>query len=114
NTTTIYTASCLINGSNVSISNELSINVVSRLPTPQIQANKAAIGEGESVTLTAQGCTNTIKWSNGDTGNTITVFPSNNSSYRAICTYDAFRERFIKQDRYFGYSIYRLQFLSKC
>jgi hypothetical protein len=92
NTTTIYTASCLLNGSIVSISNELTINVVSRLPTPQIQASKLTIGEGESVTLTAQGCKNTIKWSNGQTGNIITVFPSNNSSYRAICTYNDFCE----------------------
>jgi hypothetical protein len=89
NTVTTYTASCVVSGTTISNSNGLKVIVVSKLPTPQIQTTKAAIITGEGVTLTAQGCANTVKWSNGNTGNNIIVTPNSTTRYRAICTYGA-------------------------
>ena len=41
--------------------------------------------EGESITLTASGCTGTLSWSNGSTAATISVTPYSSTSYLAFC-----------------------------
>ncbi|WP_247235810.1 PA14 domain-containing protein [Telluribacter sp. SYSU D00476] len=52
---------------------------------PVVSANVATITAGQSTTLTASGCTGTISWSNGQSGNSISVSPGQTSSYTATC-----------------------------
>jgi gliding motility-associated-like protein len=52
---------------------------------PVITGSARAICRNESVTLTATGCAGTVIWSNGDTGNTITLKPQQTTKYTAIC-----------------------------
>lgn len=52
---------------------------------PIITGSSKSICRNESVTLTATGCVGTVIWSNGDTGNTITVKPQQTTKYTAIC-----------------------------
>ena len=47
------------------------------------------IKEEKGTTLTATGCAGTVKWSNGATGNTITVNPTVLTSYTATCVINA-------------------------
>jgi len=57
-----------------------------RVPEPPVITGSArAICRNESVTLTATGCTGTVVWSNGETGNQITVQPQQTSRFTAIC-----------------------------
>jgi gliding motility-associated-like protein len=52
---------------------------------PIITGSASAICRGELVMLTASGCTGTVVWSNGDSGNVITVKPQQTTKYTAIC-----------------------------
>ncbi|WP_026308451.1 gliding motility-associated C-terminal domain-containing protein [Spirosoma spitsbergense] len=52
---------------------------------PIITGSAGSICRNERVTLTASGCTGTVVWSNGDTGNVITVSPQQTTKYTAIC-----------------------------
>ncbi|QMW01867.1 gliding motility-associated C-terminal domain-containing protein [Spirosoma foliorum] len=52
---------------------------------PVITGSAKFICRNESVVLTATGCTGTVIWSNGDTGNTITIKPQQTTKYTAIC-----------------------------
>ena len=52
---------------------------------PVITGSAKAVCRNESVILTATGCTGTVIWSNGDTGNSITVKPQQTTKYTAIC-----------------------------
>ncbi len=55
-------------------------------PEPPIIAGSAhAICRNELVTLMASGCAGTIVWSNGDTGNVLTISPQQTTKYTAIC-----------------------------
>jgi Secretion system C-terminal sorting domain len=57
------------------------------VPTaPSVTASNSSIYVGESTVLTASGCTGTVTWSNGQTGNSITVSPTSTTSYTATCT----------------------------
>lgn len=70
-----------------------SSNIVS-LPTPTLSitsnsTSPVSIFNGQSITLTANGCTgsgSSILWSNGATNNIITVTPSINTNYSFTCT----------------------------
>jgi large repetitive protein len=53
--------------------------------TPIIATATPFICSGESATLSAVGCNGTISWSNGMTGNMITVSPTTNTVYNATC-----------------------------
>ena len=53
---------------------------------PSISANPASINSGSNSTLTATNCTGTVTWSNGATGNSITVSPTQTTNYTATCT----------------------------
>ncbi|MEA5427362.1 T9SS type A sorting domain-containing protein [Arcicella lustrica] len=48
--------------------------------------NPNNISSSQKPTLTATGCTGTVTWSNGATGNSITVSPSTATTYTATCT----------------------------
>ncbi|MFN0175747.1 MAG: M60 family metallopeptidase [Saprospiraceae bacterium] len=52
-------------------------------PTPIVTVNSASICAGQSATLTASGAMY-YQWSNGETGNTITVSPSSTTTYTVI------------------------------
>ena len=52
---------------------------------PILTGSSTAICRSETVTLSATNCSGTVIWSNGDTGNTITVQPQQTTKYTAIC-----------------------------
>jgi large repetitive protein len=81
-----YTATCESATCKSDVSNELAIKVNVAGPAPVISCLKTEICAGESVTLTAAGCTGTVKWSDGSTGTTVTVRPTTSTTYSAICS----------------------------
>ena len=81
-----YTARCESSTCSSDISNELAIKVNVAGPAPVISCPKTEICASESVTLSATGCTGTVKWSDGSTGTTITVRPTTTTTYSATCT----------------------------
>lgn len=52
---------------------------------PVIVGSANAVCRSEPVVLTATGCTGTVVWSNGETGERITVQPRQTATYTAIC-----------------------------
>lgn len=57
-----------------------------RHPEPPIITGSAtAVCRNEAVTLSATGCAGAVIWSNGETGNVITVRPQQTTKYTAIC-----------------------------
>ncbi|MFN8356788.1 MAG: SdrD B-like domain-containing protein [Spirosomataceae bacterium] len=85
-TTTSYTATCTVDNCVSGKSNELTITVGTPVAPPVVTCGKGTLCAGESVTLTASGCTGTVTWSTGATGTTLTVTPSASTSYTATCT----------------------------
>ncbi|GAA4451855.1 hypothetical protein GCM10023189_14320 [Nibrella saemangeumensis] len=85
-TTTTYSASCVIGACVSNSSNLIVVNVVNPQP-PTIVASSTAICAGDSVRLTALGCEGgTIQWSEGgQSGRSILVRPQVNTTYTAIC-----------------------------
>jgi uncharacterized repeat protein (TIGR01451 family)/gliding motility-associated-like protein len=81
-----YTATCESTTCKSDVSNELAIKVITAGPAPVISCIRTEICAGESVTLSATGCTGTVKWSDGNTGTTVTVKPSVTTTYSATCT----------------------------
>jgi Zn-dependent metalloprotease len=53
---------------------------------PSISANPSSISAGGSATLTASGCSGTVSWSGGQSGNAISVNPTTTTNYTATCT----------------------------
>ncbi len=83
--TTTYTVTCVIGACKSAGSQNYTIQII-RIAAPTIAASKTLIETGESVSLTATGCTDgTIVWSNGSTGNVIMVQPTATQSYFANC-----------------------------
>ena len=79
-----FTATCKTDACESGESNVVAINVV--LPTtPIIASDKTVICSGDSVKLTATGCSGVVNWSNGRTGASIYVSPSATTSYTAKC-----------------------------
>ncbi len=83
-TTTTYTAYCKKNEC-VSETASITIKVGQPGPPPIITCGKMDICPGESVVLTAHECEGVVKWSNGETGTSITVSPMTTTSYSAKC-----------------------------
>ena len=83
-TTTTYTAYCKKNDC-ISETASITIKVGQPGPPPIITCGKMDICPGESVVLTAHECEGTVKWSNGETGTSITVSPMTTTSYSAKC-----------------------------
>lgn len=81
-----YTATCESTTCKSDVSNELAIKVNTAGPAPVISCTKTEICVGESITLSATGCTGTVKWSDGSTGTTVTLKPSVSTTYSATCT----------------------------
>ncbi|MFB9293950.1 SdrD B-like domain-containing protein [Persicitalea jodogahamensis] len=85
-TTTSYTAICKITAATCASgpSNTVTIKVGTPV-APVLTASKLTICQGEEVTLTATGCTGTVKWDNGMTGASIKVSPTAATTYGATC-----------------------------
>ncbi len=67
----------------------MKVNIPSLLK-PTISANSTLVCPGESITLTANGCTSNILWSNGATTNSVVVNPnSNDNTYKVSCITNA-------------------------
>ncbi|MBX2952377.1 MAG: gliding motility-associated C-terminal domain-containing protein [Leadbetterella sp.] len=80
-----YTAICKTDCGESAASN--SVTIQSKGGTLSISSNKTAYCAGETVTLTATGCTNgTIKWSNGATGSSITLPATASMTMTAVCS----------------------------
>lgn len=82
--TTTYTAYCQKDSCKSASSTALPITVT--IPaTPVVKANKTSVCLGDTVTLTATGCTGNFIWSNGMLGASIQVQPINTTKYTATC-----------------------------
>ncbi len=87
NVNTSYTAKCQLNSNCVSgNSNQIQI-VLNTLVPPTIRSSytSSVVCDNRPITLTANGCSDTVLWSTGQTGGSIIVSPSNNVSYWAFC-----------------------------
>jgi len=53
---------------------------------PSLSASPSTISSGNNSTLTASGCSGTVSWSTGATGNQTNVSPTQTTTYTATCT----------------------------
>ncbi|MBB6002881.1 gliding motility-associated C-terminal domain-containing protein [Arcicella rosea] len=83
-TTTSYTATCSIGQCTSAPSLSRTITVT-RTTAPVITSDKTTVCLGQSITLTATGCSGTVRWSDGTTGNPKTILPSANVRFTANC-----------------------------
>lgn len=61
--------------------------IIRLLPSkPSLSKNRDSIYVGQAVALIASNCNGTITWSNGTTGNSLTVSPNQTQFYSAFCT----------------------------
>ncbi|MFN8345472.1 MAG: gliding motility-associated C-terminal domain-containing protein [Spirosomataceae bacterium] len=82
--TTTYRAYCKKEDCKSAESEGLTITI--HVPaTPIVKANKSKVCFGESVVLTAAGCSGDVIWSNGMNGKEITVKPIHTAKYTATC-----------------------------
>ena len=65
--------------------NTITVQAPCNPTTPLISCANPYICPGESVSISAIGCNGTVVWSNGMTGNIITVNPSLTTTYNARC-----------------------------
>ncbi len=84
-TTTSYTATCTKLNCVSSKSNVITVTVGTPTTPPTITADNNTVCAGQSVKLTANGCTGTVVWSNGSTGSSITFAPTSTGTYSAVC-----------------------------
>ncbi len=61
-------------------------NVFAQVTPPSVLPTSAFVNYGGSVLLSASGCGGTVKWSDGQTGTSITVSPKQSTRMSAICT----------------------------
>jgi uncharacterized repeat protein (TIGR01451 family)/gliding motility-associated-like protein len=85
-TNTSYTAICKTSTCTSNTSSPLTITVGNVGTTPTISASKNTICNGETVILTATGCSGNLTWSNGMTGTAINIMPGTTGTYSATCT----------------------------
>ncbi len=84
-TTTSYTATCTKSTCVSSKSNIITVTVGTPTTPPTITADNNSVCAGQSVKLTANGCSGTVVWSNGSTGSSITFTPTSTGTYSAVC-----------------------------
>ncbi|PRY23489.1 hypothetical protein CLV58_14110 [Spirosoma oryzae] len=85
NQTTTYTATCTENGC-TSPQGSVGVTVNPIPAAPALTASPSAICVGSASTLNATGCTDTVTWSTGATGASISVSPNQTTTYTATCT----------------------------
>jgi uncharacterized repeat protein (TIGR01451 family)/gliding motility-associated-like protein len=81
---TTYTAACFSGECKGRSSNALLVSMTSTAK-PTVTASTKNICFGEEVILTAAGCSDQVKWSNGENGKTLSVFPDKTTKYTAQC-----------------------------
>ncbi|MEZ4903218.1 MAG: hypothetical protein R2822_16400 [Spirosomataceae bacterium] len=64
----------------------LASTVFGQLTPPSVLPTSAFMNYGSSVFLSASGCGGTINWSDGQTGNAITIAPKQSTRIWATCT----------------------------
>jgi large repetitive protein len=82
--TTTYTAICKVGECTSPVSADYTIKVIP-VTSPTVSAAPSSIQVGETSVLTATGCEGEITWSNGMTGASIVVTPTETTSYTAVC-----------------------------
>ncbi|MEA5140589.1 NHL domain-containing protein [Arcicella rigui] len=87
--TTAYKALCTVNACKSDSSLVTTITVTPKPVTPTVASNNASICLGTSAVLTATGCSGTVSWTGGLTGNSVTVTPTKTTAYKALCTVNA-------------------------
>lgn len=80
-----YTAICQNAGCNSTNSNSLNITSSNSCPSFKINPSKVYICPNTNISLTTNGCTGKITWSNGFEGNILNLTPSASNSYTAFC-----------------------------
>ncbi|NBB17862.1 T9SS type B sorting domain-containing protein [Runella sp. CRIBMP] len=83
NHTTEYWARCETDGCEP-VKSTLTIQVAPPQP-PVLTSTKSAVCVGESLTITAEGCSGIVKWNTKMEGQTITVSPTETTTYSAVC-----------------------------
>ncbi|MER0442925.1 hypothetical protein ABR854_25815, partial [Emticicia sp. W12TSBA100-4] len=78
-----YTATCINSCGESGVSNVVVITTGSSPAAPVISTNKNSLCNSETATLTATGCSGSLKWSTNATGSSISV--STAGSYTATC-----------------------------
>lgn len=78
-----YSVTCTTACGTSAASATVTVRPSDKPAAPSIRANKTLVCGTETATLTASGCTGTVNWSNGATGNTISVGAG---TYTAVCT----------------------------
>ena len=82
--TVIFTTFIALICSNKVASQEVT-PVCNDVVAPTISTQKPVTCSGQAVVLTATGCESTVIWSNQKSGASITVFPTNTTTYTAFC-----------------------------
>ncbi|WP_460473554.1 beta strand repeat-containing protein, partial [Emticicia fontis] len=81
-----YTATCVTTCGTSAASNAVIITTGTKPTAPIISSDKPSLCTGETATLSATGCSGTVKWSTNATGNSITV--TQTGTYSAVCSND--------------------------
>ncbi|WP_162793711.1 SdrD B-like domain-containing protein [Runella rosea] len=88
---TTYSAYCRIGHCNCSLntckSNPafVTITVTTSVPTPVVICSTDKVCQGQSVTLQVNNCPGIVEWSTGETGPAIVVYPTETTTYTAVC-----------------------------
>lgn len=80
---TEYSVTCQLSNNCTGTSDKIKVIVLP--PVPSVFASKSEICLGESISLTASGCTGNLLWSNGMTSTIISVTPTLSTNYSVSC-----------------------------
>lgn len=80
---TEYSVSCQLPNNCIGTLDKIVVKVLP--PVPSVFASKTEMCFGETISLTASGCTGNLLWSNGLTSNTIAVSPNSMTNYSVTC-----------------------------
>ena len=83
--TTAYTATCQTTCGTSGNSSSVTISIGAAPAAPTLSRNTSDGCSIQSATLTASNCSGIVKWSNGQTGVSISVTPAGTISYTATC-----------------------------
>jgi large repetitive protein len=80
---TAYTVSCILPNSCVVYPDKIIVKVLP--PVPSITTSSLGGCIGEKITLTANGCLGSLKWSNGSTHQSIQIMPTFSQLFYVNC-----------------------------
>lgn len=84
---TEYTAVCKLpqGGCTSDQSNKITVNVTTKPESPVISLSASRICNGDTITISALGCSGSVLWSTGQTSASINVNPTETTVYTAVC-----------------------------